>query len=69
VVKFQKEDWGRVTSLRVWYDNSGLEVEFGVTTPVWMEKPLDEGTRRVLSDGYKVLLDKDAFFKDIDMLL
>ncbi len=69
VTKFQKEDWGRVTSLRVWYDNNCLEVEFGITTPVWLEKPLDEGTRRTLSDGFKVLLDKDAFFKDIDILL
>jgi predicted nucleotidyltransferase len=65
VEEYKKEDWGRVTSIRVWYSNSGLEVEFGITTPIWVEKPLDNGTFRVLSDGYKVILDKEDYFKDI----
>lgn len=63
-IKTKKEKWGRVTSIRVWYDN-GLEVEFGITTPIWVSKPLDEGTIRILSDGYKVIVDKKNYFKDI----
>lgn len=65
VREFKKEDWGRVTSIRVWYANSGLEVEFGITTSIWIEKPLDNGTFRVLSDGYKVIVDKEDYFKGI----
>jgi predicted nucleotidyltransferase len=65
VNRVKKENWGRVTSIRVWYANNGLEVEFGITTPIWVEKPLDEGTFRVLSDGYKVIVDKENYFKDI----
>lgn len=66
VIKYQKEDWGRVTSIRVWYGNTGLEVEFGITTPIWISKPLDKGTRKVLSDGFKVIVDKEGYFKDIN---
>lgn len=65
VKEFKKENWGRVTSIRVWYANNGLEVEFGITTPIWVDKPLDDGTFRVLSDGYKVIVDKENYFKDI----
>lgn len=48
------EDWGKVTSLRVWYA-AGPEVEFGFATPDWMASPLDDGTRKVLEDGFRVL--------------
>lgn len=65
VKESKKEDWGRVTSIRAFYADNGLEVEFGITTPIWIEKPLDEGTFRVLSDGYKVIVDKEDYFKDI----
>jgi len=60
------EDWGRVTSIRVYYDGGcgavadGLEVEFGLTRPDWVEMPLDSGTRRVLENGFQIVLDKDA---------
>jgi predicted nucleotidyltransferase len=50
------EDWGKVTSLRVWY-KGGHEVEFGITTPEWVAQPIDEGTWRVISDGMRVLFD------------
>lgn len=53
------EHWGRVTSVRVWYE-SGLEVEFGFATPGWVSAPLDEGTRRVVAGGLRVLMDRDA---------
>ncbi|MDY7041032.1 MAG: nucleotidyltransferase domain-containing protein [Chloroflexota bacterium] len=57
VEKQQVEDWGMVTSLRVWYAD-GREVEFGLTTPAWAAHPIDEGTRRVVADGIKVLFER-----------
>ena len=33
--------------------------------PIWIEKPLDEGTYRLLSDGYKIIIDKENYFQDI----
>jgi predicted nucleotidyltransferase len=60
VARVAAEDWGRVTSLRVWYAR-GPEVEFGLATVDWATRP-DDGTRRVLSDGVRVLLDRDAVF-------
>jgi len=54
------EDWGKVTSLRIWYE-SGIEVEFAITTPEWVAHPLDEGTRRVISDGMRILYDRDGY--------
>ena len=55
-----KETWGRVTSIRAWYA-TGLEVEFGVTTPDWAHAA-DEGTRRVIDGGVRVLWDPDGAF-------
>jgi predicted nucleotidyltransferase len=59
VVKWEKEDWGRVTSLRVWYQD-GLEVEYGIARPDWASQPLDAGTRRVVSDGVQIIFDRDG---------
>jgi predicted nucleotidyltransferase len=58
VEKQQVEDYGLLTSLRVWYTD-GPEVEFGLTDERWAALPLDEGTRRVIEDGMRVLIDKD----------
>ena len=52
----REEDYGRVTSVRAFYE-SGLEVEYGFTTPDWAEAPVDEGTLRVVTGGMKVLHD------------
>jgi hypothetical protein len=60
LIRQQVEDWGRVTSLRTWYAD-GREVEFGLTTPAWAAQPLDEGTRRVVCDGMRVLYDCAAY--------
>ena len=57
------EDWGRVTSLGVWYED-GLEAEFRLATPDWETRP-DEGTRRVVSDGLRVLWDPNGLFDSI----
>lgn len=60
VTRLEHEDWGLVQSLRVFYQD-GLEVEFGLTAPIWAEiDPLDEGTRRVVADGAWILVDKDS---------
>ena len=53
----QVEEYGRLTSLRVWY-TGGPEVEYGLTAPDWAAQPLDEGTDRVIMDGAKVLYER-----------
>ena len=57
VSHFQLEDYGKVTSVRVWYAD-GLEVEYGLTAEDWAALPLDEGTRAVISNGMKVLFEQ-----------
>ena len=66
VMKTQRENYGRVTSIRVWYENN-MEVEFGITSPLWISKPLDEGTFKILKDGYKVILDKKNYFTHMNL--
>src|SRR3972149_1219078 len=59
-IKSQKiEEWGKVGSVRVQYQNH-LEVEFGFSTPDWVEKPLDPGTSEVLSHAFKILFDRSG---------
>jgi len=53
------EHWGVVTSLRVWYEG-GPEVEFGLTGAEWVAEPLDAGTRQVVSEGIRVLFDREG---------
>lgn len=53
------EFYGECTSIRIWYKN-GLEVEFGLVPLTWIDLPLDKGTERALSDGYKILIDKNG---------
>ena len=56
------EDYGLVQSRRVRYEN-GIEVEFGITTDEWLNTaPIDEGSRRVMSDGHRILDDKAGLF-------
>ena len=59
VISFEIEDWGLVTSLRVFY-RGGLEVEFGMTTSEWVDEPINEGTRQVIADGMKILFDQSG---------
>jgi hypothetical protein len=42
--------------VRAFYE-SGLEVEYGFTTPDWAETPTDAGTMRVVTDGMRVVYD------------
>ena len=51
--------WGAITERRFTLP-SGLEVEVGVGTPAWAAvDALDDGTRKVVSDGFRVLYDPD----------
>ena len=67
ISKIEKEFWGRVTSLRIWYKDS-FEVELGITTPDWItENPLDAGTLRTITDGAKVVMDKIGDLEELIM--
>jgi hypothetical protein len=56
VAECRQEDYGRVTSVRCYYE-SGLEVEYGFSTPGWAVTPIDASTLRVVTEGMKVLHD------------
>jgi predicted nucleotidyltransferase len=56
VAECLEEDWGRVTSVRIFY-RDGLEVEYGFSTLDWADMPIEAGSFRVVSDGMKVLYD------------
>ena len=49
-------DWGPVRERRMRL-RSGLQVELGIAPMSWASVPLDAGTRRVLSDGHRVIYD------------
>jgi len=57
VLRRQTEYYGLMTSVRVWFAAGG-EVEFGWTSRAWAEEPLDEGTRRVIQDGMRVIFER-----------
>jgi len=54
VVSYQIEEYGACTSVRVFYKDS-VEIEYGIVDTSWISEPLDKGTYRVLSDGFKLL--------------
>lgn len=58
------EYYGAVTSIRVFYEE-GFEVEFGIAEISWIAQPLDSGTRQILDEGYKVIIDKGNYFESI----
>ncbi len=64
ISRWEKEDWGRLISLRVWYQD-GMEVEYGFTLPDWASPPLDAGTQRVISDGARVVFDRDGSLRGL----
>lgn len=51
------EEYGAVTSLRVWH-LGGYEVEYGITTPAWAAFPLEPGTQQVIAEGMIVLFER-----------
>ena len=46
-----------MTLLRVYYE-SGLEVEYGLSSSEWADPPIDADTGRVIADGMRILLDR-----------
>jgi len=52
----RSQNWGPVRERR-YRLRSGLVVELGFAPVDWAVVPLDPGTRRVLADGHRVLLD------------
>lgn len=66
VITKNVEDYGKLTSLRVWYE-SGLEIEYGFTTREWVKSPLDKGTKRVIDDGMRVLFEKEVLLSPHEM--
>lgn len=48
--------WGWMHEYRVCLP-SGLVVEFGLTTPAWVDEPIDPGSARVVTDGCRILYD------------
>jgi predicted nucleotidyltransferase len=57
VEKQQAEDYGVLTSVRVWYRDRS-EIEYGLTDERWSALPLDEGTRQVIAGGMRVLFER-----------
>ena len=56
------EDWGLVTSLRVYY-RERFEVEFGLTSLVWAVLPVDPGTQSVVLNGMRILVDREGILE------
>ncbi len=57
--------WGVITERRFRLP-SGLEVELGVGRPSWASvTPVDEGTRRVATDGLLPLYDPDGLLEEL----
>jgi len=53
----RRQNWGAIEERRLRLA-SGLEVEVGIGEPSWAAtQPVDEGTRRVVMDGVRVLHD------------
>ena len=52
------QDWGIAVERRLRLP-SGFEVEFTIAPRTWADVPLDPGTRRVLSDGARSLVDPE----------
>jgi hypothetical protein len=54
---------GGAPSLRRLARPSRLEVELGITARAWVNTdPVDAGTRRVVTDGLRILHDPQAIF-------
>jgi predicted nucleotidyltransferase len=65
VIDKKIENYGRLTSLRVWY-SGGLEVEYGFTDQTWCELPTDPGSRQVVAGGMVILEERDSIFSRME---
>jgi len=57
VERQQVEEYGPLTSLRIWY-TGGREVEYGLTDESWAAVPLDKGSASVIANGMQVLFER-----------
>ncbi len=62
VKNLKLENWGIITSFRVFYED-GKEVEFGIAPHKWADLPVDAGTHQVVADGMMILDDKRGILK------
>lgn len=62
VIEVKQKHYGKVISLHTSYE-SLPEIEFGISNLSWSEVPLDEGTRKVMLDGIRVLYDPHGHLK------
>jgi hypothetical protein len=65
VVREQTEHYGKCTSLRVWYEE-GLEVKYGFVDESWAALPVAEDTRKIVSDGMKVMFERKPLLSLLD---
>jgi len=55
-------EYGEVRSLHLYFAEAN-KIEFGFTLPTWARvNPMDAGTRKVVRDGMRIILDRDALF-------
>ena len=62
------EDYGKLTSVRVFYEE-GPEVEFGFTQLDWLALPLDVGTVGVLRNGFQIVYDRSGKYSALELPL
>jgi predicted nucleotidyltransferase len=65
--KTEVEHWRRVQTLRAFYTD-GNEIEFNFSTPDWTSIPVESGTRRVVSDGMRILFDPQGILKSVQQV-
>jgi len=56
IKSIRKENYGKVVSLHTAYMHLP-EIEFGITDLSWVDLPLDDGTKKVILDGIRVIYD------------
>lgn len=61
--KIEDEVWTQLKTKRVFYKD-GPEVEFNFDRKTWAN-PEDSGTKRVVTDGMKILVDKEGILADL----
>lgn len=66
VINSKIEYYRACTSIRVWYQD-GNEIEFEIVDPSWISLPLDSGTRKVLTEGYKIIIDKKHYCQNLPL--
>jgi diadenosine tetraphosphate (Ap4A) HIT family hydrolase/predicted nucleotidyltransferase len=61
----RSEEFGLVIERRL-RRPSGLEIEVGISSPAWAAtEPVDPGTRRVVSDGFRILYERGSLLSQL----